>query len=200
MKNHTTSTGRMCRQHADIQPLGPERWSDLTRLFGERGAYSGCWCMWWRVARSEFDRLGNEGRKKALHKIVKAGTITGIIAYHGGEPVGWCSVAPRETYSALERSRTLARIDDQPVWSIVCFFVAKPYRGRGVSEALIEAAIGYAEAHGAEIVEAYPVDRRARKLDAVSVYMGVASMFRKAGFKDVARPSGTRRIIRYYIR
>ncbi len=181
-----------------VEPLEPQRWGDLAKLFGERGAYSGCWCMWWRAARSEFDRLGTEGRKRAFHRIVTAGTITGILAYQDGEPVGWCSVAPRETYPSLERSRTLARIDDRPVWSIVCFFVARPYRGRGVTSSLIKGAIDYAASHGARIVEAYPVIG-GKKLEPVSAFMGVASVFRKAGFQDVTRPSGKRRIMRYYI-
>ncbi len=154
--------------------------------------------MWWRTARSEFDRLGSEGRKRAFRRIVKAGTITGILAYQDGEPVGWCSVAPRETYLSLERSRTLARIDDNPVWSIVCFFVARPYRRRGVTRSLIDGAIEHAASHGARIIEAYPVVG-GTKLEPVSAFMGVASVFRKAGFRDVARPTGKRRMMRYYI-
>ncbi len=131
---------------------------------------------------------------------VNASTITGILAFQDGEPVGWCSVAPRETYPSLERSRTLARIDAEPVWSIVCFVIAKPHRGRGVATRLIKAAVEYARAQGAKIVEAYPVEPGNRKLDAVMAFMGVESMFRRAGFEEVARPSPKRRIMRYFVR
>lgn len=178
-----------------FHPLTPERWGDLEALFGERGAYAGCWCMWWRVARSEFDRLGNSGRKRAFKKIVDAGTPPGVLAYADGEPAAWCAVAPREMHPSLERSRTLRRVDDEPVWSVVCFFVAKPHRGRGITVPLIRAAVEHARRHGARIVEAYPIEAKGTA-SPVSSYMGLASAFRKAGFVDVVRSAGARRIMR----
>ena len=119
-----------------FRPLTPARWPDLEKLFGERGACGGCWCMWWRMKRAEFKSNKGEKNKRALRKIVESGEIPGIIAYAGSEPVGWCALAPRQNYPLLENSRVLARIDDEPVWSITCFFVAKPYRGRGVFDLL----------------------------------------------------------------
>ncbi|MFH0931574.1 MAG: GNAT family N-acetyltransferase, partial [Candidatus Zixiibacteriota bacterium] len=106
----------------------PKRWKDLENLFGERGACGGCWCMWWRLSRSQFNKQKGEGNRKALKKIVDSGEIPGILAYADGKPIGWCSVAPREGFPVLERSRILKRIDEKPVWSVVCFFVAKPFR------------------------------------------------------------------------
>ena len=167
--------------------LTPDRWSDLEKLFGERGACSGCWCMYWRVTRSEFDRLRDDGRKQTFQRIVKSGEIAGILAYLNDEPVGWCSIAPRETFGALERSRTLKRVDDRPVWSIVCFFVARPHRRAGLMIELLRAAIEHAQEHGAKIVEGYPVELKDRRYAGVELYTGVASVFHEAGFIEVRR-------------
>jgi GNAT superfamily N-acetyltransferase len=119
------------------------------------------------------------------------------LAYTDDEPIGWCSIAPRETFGALERSRTLKRIDDKAVWSIVCFFVARPFRHSTLMAQLLAAAIDYAVAHGAKIVEGYPVDTRGLSRASVELYMGVASAFRAAGFAPVKREP--RLIMRYFI-
>lgn len=116
--------------------------------------------MWWRSKRSEFEQNKGEGNRLALKAIVEAGQVPGILAYQGEQPVGWCSVAPHMDFSALDRSRILKRVDDQPVWSIVCFFIAKSYRRQGLSEFLIRSALVFARQNGARIVEAYPIDTR----------------------------------------
>ena len=108
----------------DFFPLTPQRWDDLAALFGPSGAYGGCWCMFWRETRQEFSlncRNKGEGNREALHALVDSGVVPGILGYRGGVPLVWCSIAPREDFPALERSRNLKRLDDQPVWSIVCF-------------------------------------------------------------------------------
>jgi GNAT superfamily N-acetyltransferase len=182
----------------EYQPATTERWQDLEKLFGPRGAYSGCWCMWWRIARSQFSKQPGEGNRRALKHIIDSGEIPGILAYSNGEPVGWCSLAPREAFPSLERSRTLKRVDDQPVWSIVCFYVAKPYRGKGLMVDLLKAAIAYAKEHGATIIEGYPVESH-NNLPPVSSFTGIASAFRKAGFVEVERRSEKRPIMRYIV-
>lgn len=103
----------------EFHPLTRERWSDFEELFGERGAYGGCWCMWWRLTRREFEQQQGEGNRQAMKAIVESVQVPGILAYAAGEPVGWCSVAPREHYGSLNRSPVLKRLDDTPVWSIV---------------------------------------------------------------------------------
>ena len=182
-------------QDLEFRPVTPERWRDLESLFGEHGACDGCWCMWWRLTRSEFAERRGQENKGALKRIVGAGEVPGLLAYADGKPVAWCSVAPRETFAALERSRTLARIDEEPVWSIVCFFVGIPFRGKGVTQKLLRAAVEYAQARGAKIVEGYPVDPVGR-LSSASAYTGLASTFRQAGFVEMARRSETRPIMR----
>jgi GNAT superfamily N-acetyltransferase len=183
----------------EFHPLTPDRWPDFEKLFGPHGAYGGCWCMWWRATRSQFEKQGNEGNRQAMKEIVDSGEITGIIAYADGEPVGWCSVAPRERFASLNRSPVLKRLDDQPVWSIVCFYVGKEQRGQNLTLELIRAAVEYVRQQGGKIVEAYPTQPRGGQLPPVSSFMGVPSVFEQASFVECARPSESKVIMRYHI-
>ena len=180
-------------------PVTPERWPDLERLFGERGACAGCWCLWWRLPAVQWRAQRGEANRRALEDLVRVGPPPGLLAYVDGEPVGWCALAPRAEYSRFAKSRTLQPVDDQPVWSVVCFFVARPFRGRGVSAGLLAAAAEFARRGGARILEGYPVDPKSRQADAF-VYTGLASLFRRAGFVEVARRSPTRPIVRLALR
>ncbi|WP_242339399.1 MULTISPECIES: GNAT family N-acetyltransferase [Anaeromyxobacter] len=179
----------------EIHPATPARFADLERLFGPRGACAGCWCMWWRVPRAEFEAGKGEGNRRALAAYVAAGHVAGLLAYDGAVPVGWVAVEPRAAYPRLARSRNLAPVDARPVWSITCFFVARSHRRRGVTRALVEAAAAHARAHGAPAIEAYPVDSSARLGDAF-LYTGAASTFEALGFEEVARRSPTRPVVR----
>lgn len=182
----------------EFHPATPERWPDLEALFGRQGAYAGCWCMWWRLTRAEFGRQTSEERKRGMQSIVGSGEVPGLLAYVDGEPAAWCSLAPRERFAGLERSRTLKRVDERPVWSLVCFFVGRRHRGRGLMAALLGAAVDYAREQGAEIVEGYPVEAEGRLLGGTKAYVGIASAFRAAGFVEVAR-RGERPIMRCVI-
>jgi len=177
-------------------PLTPKRWPDFEKLFGARGACGGCWCMWWRTKRSDWERLKGEGNRKAMKSLVESGTVPGILAYAGKEAVGWCSVAPRGDFEVLENSRILKPVDDRPVWSVVCFFIAKEWRNRGMSVHLLEAAAAYARKKGARILEGYPVEPKKKPMPAAFAYTGLAAGFRKAGFFECARRSETRPIMR----
>jgi GNAT superfamily N-acetyltransferase len=182
-----------------FQPVSPERWNDLVELFGPHGAYGGCWCMWWRIKRSEFDRNHGQGNRRALKRIVDSGTVPGILAYLEGKPIGWCSVAPREQLPVLDRSPVLKRLDDRAVWSIVCFFVARPFRCQGLSSLLIRGAIEYARQKGATIVEAYPVDRESSRNTSLDAFTGFARTFQALGFQEVLRRSASRPMLRCYV-
>jgi len=155
--------------------------------------------MWWRLKRSQFVKQKGEENRRALRHIIEAGEIPGLLAYVDGQPIGWCAVAPRESYAVLERSRILKRIDDAPVWSVVCFLVSKAFRGKGLTTALLRAAVEYATRHGARIVEGYPVEPKKARMPDVFAYTGLASAYRKAGFVEVARRSETRPIMRYFV-
>jgi GNAT superfamily N-acetyltransferase len=178
-----------------------ERWGDLARLFGERGACAGCWCMWARLTASEFRAGAGDKNRRTLQRIVRRGDQPGILAYVNGEPVGWCALAPRNIYVRLEGSRVLAPVDDQPVWSVVCFFVARGWRGRGVTVALLEQAAKFAARSGARVLEGYPIDPRdgARPAGAF-VWTGLKRTFDRAGFREIARRSPTRPIMRRELR
>jgi len=186
-------------QTISCHPLTPDRWPDFESLFGPRGAYGGCWCMWWRMTQTEFNRQQGEPNKQAIRQIVERGDPPGLLAYDGDKAVGWCAVAPREHYSRFERTRVLKPIDDQPVWAITCFYVAKGYRRRGITRRLVEAAIDYVRGRGGRIVEAYPVDPRKEQAPDIYMYTGVARMFKSLGFTEVERRSETRPIMRYTI-
>ena len=127
------------------------------------------------------------------------GNVPGILAYADGQPVGWCAIGPSEAYPRLANSRTLKPVDARAVWSITCFFVARPFRRRGLTVELLKAAVEFARRGGARIVEGYPVEPHEEQSDAF-VYTGLASAFRKAGFKEVLRRSPTRPIVRRIIK
>jgi len=142
----------------EFHPLTSDLWSDLEALFGKRGACGGCWCMWWRLRRSEYEKQKGEGNRKAMRAIVDSGEAPGILAYAQGMPVAWCSVAPRDSFSVLSRSRILKPVDEKPVWSIVCLFVDKRFRNRGLSVQLLKGAVEYVRKQGGKVVEGYPVE------------------------------------------
>ncbi len=152
--------------------------------------------MWWRLRRSEYDRGRGPGNKRRMKRLVGSGEPPGLLAYAGSEPVGWISLAPRSVFPVLDRSRVLAPVDEKPVWSVVCFFIAKGWRGKGVGTKLLEAGVKYAKRRGAKIVEGYPVAPRQGRMPDVFVWTGLPPMFKNVGFKEVARRSPTRPILR----
>jgi GNAT superfamily N-acetyltransferase len=183
----------------DVQPLTPDRWPDLLDLFGDNGAYGNCWCMWWRLKRAEFDTQTGAQKKQGLKSLVDRGEVPGLLAYAGGRPIAWCSLGPREAYPVLNRSWVLKPVDDQPVWSIVCFFVARPYRRQGLMVPILGAAISYANSQGAKIIEGYPSEPKTPSLSGSEGFTGLVSAFRQAGFVEVLRRSETRPIMRYVL-
>ncbi len=105
--------------------------------------------MYWRLRRKDFDAQRGEKNKIAMKAIVDSGEIPGILAYHDGKPIAWCSLA---------RSRILKPVDEQAVWSVVCLFIEKSYRKMGVASLLLEADCDFAALRSAKIVEGYPVE------------------------------------------
>ncbi len=176
----------------EFHPVTAERLSDLARFSERYGKFRWCSCMRWRLSSADFQRSTKESRVAALNALVSAGVPVGVLGYLDGEPGAWCSIAPRETYAALERSRILPRIDDSPTWSVVCFFVDPKLRGHGVTRGLLQAAVDYAHAQGAQVTEGYPVEP-----GNTYNWMGSPTTFREVGFQDVPRPGHSRRIMRY---
>ena len=183
----------------EVFPVDADRWADLTELFGPSGAYSGCWCMWWRIPGREFGQNGNAGNHAALEAVVRRGEPVGLLAYaDDGAPVGWAAVAPRSAYPRILRSPALKPADpDEPgVWSVPCFFIARRSRRTGVAGALLDAAVGYARGEGAAVLEGYPVDTAAgRTPTAAELYTGTVAQFARAGFMEHARAATGRRVV-----
>ncbi len=175
----------------EFYPLTADRWHDLVKLFEHHGNPGYCWCMTWRATSAEYKQLDAVGRKHALQARVKAHIPIGILAYQDDEPIGWWSIAPHETYARLEKSTTLRCVDDRPVWSVVCFFVRRDRRGKGLALQLLRAAVEYAAARGAHIVEGYPVEPGQSYQ-----FMGSPAIFKAAGFHEVARAENDRPIVR----
>ena len=171
----------------EFHDVDDDRWNDLVELFEARGGPHYCWCMAWRRKLA-----GKKGTKLVLKASLKArvdeGTPIGILGYLEGKPVAWCSIAPRSSYRPLGGPDEPD--DEESVWSIVCFFVPRKLRGQGVTVQLIEAAIARAKDCGAKIIESYPVDPTSPTYK----FMGVTTVFQKAGFARIG-PAGKRRHI-----
>lgn len=180
-------------------PLTRSRWDDLERVFGPNGANSGCWCMWFRRPRKEWQAEHGAGNRDAFKGLVEAGAPLGVLAYVGGTPAGWCAVAPREDYQTLAKSRLFPPTGEAGLWAISCLFVHREFRRTGLSRPLIEGAVAYAKKHGARTVEAYPVVAEDRA-DPARGFHGFAEVFRQAGFEEVDRPSATRARMRVRFR
>lgn len=178
-----------------VRPVTPELWRALEDLFGRGGASNGCWCMYWRIGPAYRKRPREENRAD-LTAVIEQGPPPGLLAFDGDRAVGWCQVTPRVAPRWLADDRRLARADDAPVWSISCFYVRRGYRRQGVASELITAALRAAKQADAMALAAYPVDTDAPKAT-TNVFMGTASMFRKAGFKTVAQRSPSRPTMRH---
>ncbi len=170
-----------------VFPLTPDRWDDFEQLFGPRGACAGCWCMYWKLPRKDFTAGQGDQNRLAQKEIVASGRVPGLLAYVDGIPAGWVAVEPRENYPVLNNSRILKPLDDIPVWSVTCFFVAKKYRSQGLTVALLKAAIDHVAKMGGKVVEGYPVEpRQAGKMPPAFVYTGLVQpsnrlVLRKSG-------------------
>lgn len=181
------------------RPLTAQTWPDLEELFEVRGGavVRDCYCMWFRRERPPEDAPRPKPDNKAgLRSIVDGdGVSPGLVGYVDGEPAGWISLGPRADFRRLDRSRIMKQIDDTPVWSVLCTFVAKAYRGQGLQHELLAAAVEHARDHGVGMLEAYPIDKPERS-HPDSMFVGSRSLFERAGFTEVVRRSPTRVVMR----
>ena len=171
----------------EIVPLTPDRWDDVAALFGEGGDPKSCWCMYWRIRSKDWSFANVAATRDGFHRLVDEARdpAPGLLAYRGGRAVGWVSVAPRDDYERLTNSRVRPKMDDRPVWSVVCFVVSKTERGQGLTSQLLDAATTYAVDHGAPGLEAYPVDAGEGRVPAALGYTGLLTTFEAAGFRVV---------------
>ncbi len=176
-----------------IKPLTSDLWPALEELFGEKGAVGGCWCMYWRIG-SAYRRRGAAANKAAFRAVVKDGPPPGLLALDGDRAVGWCQLTPRADLPWMSRNWRLKAVDEVPVWSLSCFYIRIGFRRRGVTVALIKAALKMAREAGAPALEAYPLDAA---LTPSTSSTGYASTFLRLGFEEVARHVAPRPILRY---
>ncbi len=184
-----------------VRPAAPDRWPDLEAFFGPSGAYSNCWCAFFRVTSKQFEAGCRDGANhQLLKRLTLEGATPGLLAYQGDEPVGWVSVAPRVQYVRVQNSRLLRAPEPDPdgdVWSVVCFWTPKQHRGKGIADHLLRGALDHAYANGATAVEGYPVDVARKWVGAVGIYHGTVGQFERAGFALLRRPSDTRAVMRH---
>ena len=182
----------------EFRDLTPPLWPELERLFGKNGACGGCWCMWWRIERGErWPEVKGAGARRRLRALVRSGRAHGVLAFAGGEPVGWCAYQRRVELPRLDRAPSLACRDAERVWSLPCFFVKAGWRGKGVARGLLGAALGQLRRRGAGVVEGYPVKppRPGEWMPGAFVWTGTPGLFRAAGFRPAARrPRGRQRV------
>jgi GNAT superfamily N-acetyltransferase len=184
----------------DCAPATPERLGDVEAVFAGCADAGRCWCAFWRRPRAEYNAGTRDHSNRALfRRLVESGETLGLVGYRDGRPVAWCGVAPRAAQLRLARSRNLAPVDGLPVWSITCFVTARAYRRTGLLRPLVAAAARLARSRGAPAIEAYPIDS-GRKLAAGEIYTGVLGPFLDLGFREVARRSPTRPIVRLDLR
>ena len=191
----------------ELHPLTPERLPDLDALFQARGCSVAkpCYCMYYRLSGSGVMAGGSDAAMRRNRTALAAlahraeqhgGPPPGLIGYDdSGTPVGWISLGPREDFARLARSRTMKAVDEQPVWSVICFVVPSAYRRQGLAHALLAGALAWARERGVRLIEAYPVDRDVAGAPDAS-WFGSCSMFEKAGFTEVARHKPARPIVR----
>jgi GNAT superfamily N-acetyltransferase len=171
-----------------VEPVTAAGWPDVVDLAGDRGAFYGCWCMWFRRRSAAWTAAGNAGNRAALERIVADERVPGLIGSIDGRPVGWVSVAPRDEYERISLDREAADhgAKGASVWSVVCFYIDREHRGEGIASALLDAAIEHARNNGATVLEAYPVEPDGR-VDNASAFTGLRAMFERAGFRETGR-------------
>lgn len=183
----------------DWAPLTADHWHELEKLFGERGAYGGCWCMWWRSSRKAFEQCQGEQNRQAFKQVVDNGEVPGLLGFIEGAPVAWCAITPRENLESLGRSRVLKPLDEKPVWSLTCFYIDKHHRGEGLAAQMIEAAKSWVRSQGGSIMEAYPSVPKNGHMPPVNSFMGIPVLFERAGFELSASPSASKQVWRCYL-
>ena len=170
-----------------IEPLSSTTWLALEAFFREGGDPRWCWCQYWRLRAKDFAASRVPQLRDRLRAAADGPLPPGLVALREDRAVGWVSLGPRLDFERIERSRVIPRVDDVPVWSIVCFAVSRTARGEGVGAALLEAAVNLAAVRGATILEAYPVALPpGSALDPEAAFTGTLAMFERAGFRVAA--------------
>jgi predicted GNAT family acetyltransferase len=187
-------------EQLSFQPLVKENWKQFEQLFGEKGACGNCWCMSFRLKKSDFENGKLNGKnKESMKKLVWDNKPTGILTFFEGKAIAWSAFSPREDFIRMEKSRIHKRIDNKPVWSIPCTFISKDYRKKGLSVEILKGIIEYAKENNIKIIEAYPTIPTSGKLPDTFAWIGLYKSFERAGFKIVDRKSKNRPMVRFEV-
>jgi predicted GNAT family acetyltransferase len=182
-----------------VRPLTPSLWADVEDLFGpEKGANSGCWCMWPRLTGADFKAMGKDRRKKAFKSCVATGPVPGLLLYDKDQAIGWVAVTPRAEVIRFEKAKTSELEpgkDPRTHYAITCFYVRAGHRKRGLMTDLAKAAIDYARKKKAKAIDVCPIETD-KPLMWGEGFVGIVSVFRELGFKEVARRSPRRPLMR----
>jgi GNAT superfamily N-acetyltransferase len=173
-----------------VQPATEDRFHDLRALLEPKsGNPNACWCLTYRVSGAENSALRGEARAARMLQLCQQRPAPGLLAYREETPVGWCAVGPRSSFERLNRSRTIPKLDDKPVWSVVCLVVRSGFRGQGVARALVAAAVDHATRAGAPALEGYPIESDGRRVSSTLAFTGTTDIFGAAGFTCCASTS-----------
>ncbi|MEV8272999.1 GNAT family N-acetyltransferase [Microbacterium sp. NPDC077184] len=184
-----------------VEAASADRFADVQHALTGGGDGASCQCQWWTLTNAQFSAATAEERLRMLHDEIGAGPPPGLIAYVEDVPAGWVRVGPRVRQPRLERTRAFASVSEQPwddasVWAVTCFVTRKEHRGEGLNAALLDAAVTFARARGARVLEAYPIDPEAgRRHTANSLFHGLLSTFLSAGFREVGRSRPDRVVV-----
>jgi len=182
-----------------FEELRPDLWPAVERLFGPNGACGGCWCMWWRAeSRKAWNQMRGALAKKAFKNLVQKSKAHGVLAFAGDEPEGWCSFGPRPDFPVLETVRAYKRDDTTDVWSIICFFIHRKWRGKGLSRGLLRASVQAMQKRGVKIIEGYPTTttKGGKRLTSSLAWTGPLKIFEELGFKTVQSTNPLKPLVR----
>ncbi|MFN3865451.1 MAG: GNAT family N-acetyltransferase [Demequina sp.] len=172
-----------------VRPATADRWEDVRAVLGPTSLDTpACWCLAVRLSAGD-PRIKDQpprARADTLRQLCSEDIAPGVLAYRDGQVVGWCSVSPRSAYHRLVRSRVIPLLDNEPVWSVVCFVVRAGHRRQGLAGVLLDGAVDYAHSRGATIIEGYPADTGGARIDVASAYVGTVSLFERHGFSKAS--------------
>lgn len=182
-------------------PLTPDRIADFVRLFGPQGACYGCWCTYFRLPPKSREAMTAAEKRALMEERIRRGPPPGILGFDGESAIGWMQIGPRADIPEWNNPRRATTplpdgpAGDPAVWAISCFFFARAVRGCGLSHDFVAAGIRFARTGGARLLEASPMDR-AKRPGSTGLHVGSTSVFRRAGFREVARARPGRPLMR----
>ena len=191
-----------------VVPANQATWEDIEAVVGQARSWDRpCFCQRFKLGVPGWRATTVEERAHMLREQTDCGypgsdTTTGLVAYVGGEPAGWCCVEPRPDLPLIPEPRTWYKKrgqdpTDDRVWVVACFVTRTPFRHSGVSRTLAKAAVEFARARGARAVEGYAmVTQPGVEITWGELHVGSRSIFADAGMRQIAAPTKRRVVMR----